>query len=1204
MKKITPSSFRYIATAALLLYITSISAQTIGPLTLSSPGTTGTYSSNVRVTLAPGFRSLAPFVAKIQAVDCAPLTTSPTLTGNYVISGIPRISGFTDESQLAGQGTCQLMQSIQYVDGLGRPVQNVQVMASPALQDIILPQAYDQYGREINRYLPYPALTGASGSYRTNAVSTDQQGFYTAPPSWSGVSAIDSAHARTQFDNSPLNRPVEQGATGVPWQLTGITGGGHTVKMDYTSNNNVAYAAPDTSGNSRQVALYTTSIIPSGAQTLNRVGNNATYPTGRLTVTIAKDENWTSGRAGTVEEYKDIDGRVLLKRFYNYVGTTLQQLSTYYVYDDMGRLAFVLPPGAKPDSTSAISTATLNNFCYQYLYDGLGRPIQKKLPGKGWEYIVYNNMDQPVATQDSLQHFNKQWIYTKYDAQGRAVMTGIWTNGGADVTRTALQGTLTGITTNLYETALTTGTGYTNVAWPTRDTTLLTVNYYDNYSNAPGMPSQFIAPTGTDQGTRGQLVATKTAVLNAPADLLWSTHYYDYWGRSLISYAQHYLGGTVDARNFDAVNITYDFSNEPTTVTRKHWNTTSTTVPLLTITNTYLYDHVGRKLKTWEQIRNGSNAPTTKTLLSKIDYNEINQVKAKNLHSIDSVNFLQPINYTYNERGWLRSSSASLFQLQLQYNTGTNKQYNGNIAYQLWGTAALPNTNTFTYTYDRLNRLTSGASSDHFAERGISYDVMGNINTLSRVYNNVVIDSMAYAYSSTNQAQSINDRSLDAGTIGYPTGSHAYTYDGNGNVKIDNSKGISIGYNLLNLPQNITGGKTITYTYDAAGNKLRRVSSATGNTDYIGGIQYDGTATDTLSFIQTEEGKAVPNGAGYNYEYYLGDNLGNTRVTFGTKTGTVVPYQNNDYLPFGMEIDRSVTSPKNEYLYNKKELQEELGQYDYGARFYDPVIGRWTNVDPLAEIYRRWSTYNYVKDNPIRFTDPDGMSVSYDNWGNATYDNVGTPDATNYALGLQIAGQTSKEGKDKVRADAKAAADTSKSKGISLSSKVRNWTNGFALGTIAAGGGPEDVAADGIAGSEEILGQYFAFFAKLGEDVADLLAVTTTVVRNGNRKDNSDPHIVYVIFSLDMHGDMITEKYGISGRQDTDNGSNPRPAYQVNRLNKGLDNAEPGRLYSWVRIARTSNRLQALSLESVLVTAYARTHRGRSPNRQWYPLPK
>ena len=94
---------------------------------------------------------------------------------------------------------------------------------------------------------------------------------------------------------------------------------------------------------------------------------------------------------------------------------------------------------------------------------------------------------------------------------------------------------------------------------------------------------------------------------------------------------------------------------------------------------------MGRKLKSWEQITNGNSTPTTKTLLSQVVYNETGQVMTKQLHSTDSVNFFQNVAYTYNERGWLLTSSAPLFAMQLYYNTGTVKQYNGNIVYQYFG---------------------------------------------------------------------------------------------------------------------------------------------------------------------------------------------------------------------------------------------------------------------------------------------------------------------------------------------------------------------------------------------------------------------------------------------------------------------------------------------------------------------------------------
>jgi RHS repeat-associated protein len=280
---------------------------------------------------------------------------------------------------------------------------------------------------------------------------------------------------------------------------------------------------------------------------------------------------------------------------------------------------------------------------------------------------------------------------------------------------------------------------------------------------------------------------------------------------------------------------------------------------------------------------------------------------------------------------------------------------------------------------------------------------MGNITRLQRKLNSSLIDQMKYTYTGGNKLSSVLDTNVNIADSRFQlAGTTGYVYDVNGNmtsrtnaVNAGNNL-TSISYNFLNLPKTMTfGTNTITYTYGASGNKLRKVVGSIVNNDYIGGIHYEGGA---FVFAQTEVGRVVKNGSGadpvYSYEYTLSDHLGNGRVYFDIYSGVARKIQEDEYYAFGLPINIGpVPSFENKYQYNGKEKQDQEKMFDYGARFYDPVIGRWTSVDPLAEKMRRHSPYNYGFNNPIRFVDPDGMMPFDDYYSNQNGKYLGSDDA-------------------------------------------------------------------------------------------------------------------------------------------------------------------------------------------------------------------
>ncbi|MCX8526481.1 RHS repeat-associated core domain-containing protein, partial [Chryseobacterium formosus] len=120
------------------------------------------------------------------------------------------------------------------------------------------------------------------------------------------------------------------------------------------------------------------------------------------------------------------------------------------------------------------------------------------------------------------------------------------------------------------------------------------------------------------------------------------------------------------------------------------------------------------------------------------------------------------------------------------------------------------------------------------------------------------------------------------------------------------------------------------------------------------------------------------------YIYHYNDHLGNVRVSFARENNVAVVIKATDYYAFGLAYSNTRidnTQRNYQYEYNGKELQEETGMYDYGARFYMPDLGRWGTTDPLAEAYSPFSPYAYVANNPINYYDPDGMQIEESSTG-------------------------------------------------------------------------------------------------------------------------------------------------------------------------------------------------------------------------------
>lgn len=793
-------------------------------------------------------------------------------------------------------------QVTQFFDGLGRPTETVAKQQTPGLHDLISLNFYDQYGRESQNYLSY-SDNGTSGAFRTDA-TTKQPAFYN-----SYLSNTEAYYYSNKiFDASPLNTALKTTAPGKSWT-------GQNVGTSQLAKTNDVYDS---------VIIWN---IGFANDTLPVKGGY--YDPGTLQVNETTDE-----QNNEVLEYKDLEGQIILKKVEfsdslnaGHVGW----LCTYYVYDDMGNLRTVIPPLAVAQLQArnwAFESHTLSGstialqLCFNYQYDTRKRMVTKEVPGAREVWMVYDARDRLVMTQDSVMRAQSNWLYTDYDSLNRPVLTGMWnTTGDRDYHQNLASNSV------IYPS-------------PSTGNTILTQTYYDDYSwvtgSGSGLTSSLITTYNTNTSyfytasntsfpypqsitstaeTNGLVTGTKVNVIGS-STYLYSVNFYDDRDRLIQSQSTNYSGGN------DTSTIQYSFAGQVLRNLACHAKSGTNPQSYSVLTKTF-YDANNRISAITKKISN-----SLEDTIASNSYDELGQLSLKKIglsrNSVADYTYtnqpLDTLRYSYNIRGWLRginkdytrgqNSAVNWFGEDLSYDFGfTAAETNGNIAGIRWKNGSDNTPRAYGFEYDNVNRLTeadfaqysSGTTWDvsagiDYSVHSINYDLNGNILSLNqmgaKLSGSVLVDSLIYNYTAkSNKLNYVTDIVDDTSAhLGDFTEIHNnttadYTYDANGNLTKDNNKNISsITYNFLNLPNKVTvtGEGSITYTYDATGNKLQKQTvegSKTTTTLYLGGFNY---INDTLQYISTEEGRARQSSVNdvdtFYYDFFERDHLGNIRT--------------------------------------------------------------------------------------------------------------------------------------------------------------------------------------------------------------------------------------------------------------------------------------------------------------------------------------
>lgn len=497
-------------------------------------------------------------IAATRVVAQAPSPYNPDIVKNFIRTWDAK-APVSNYMELMNRPLSDVVQSTQYLDGLGRPLQSVIKQGSletgGTAADVVNAVFYDPFGREQYKYLPFAANnTGGypvnDGNFKLNPFV--QQGVFMQAQY--GAQNESHFYARTNFETSPLSRPEKNMAPGINW-----AGADRGVQQKYWLT---------TTGDAPVKIWTVTNNSPGNFGDYSTGGD---YPVGELYKNLVIDEEGKQ-----VIELKDKDGKVILKKVQltgaadegngsAYTGW----LCTYYIYDNLGSLRCVIQPKAVETMAAAsnwtLSAEMLEGQCFRYEYDSRRRMIMKKVPGAAPVYMVYDKRDRLVMTRDGNLSTAGKWLVTLYDELNRPVQTGLWESAN----NWSFHSSQAASSSNYYY-------PFTESGVPGSGWEMLTQTHYDNYLNLPAGPtasylpdwnSYFLAANNQwpypqqpqqSNATRGLVTWTKVRVLESnPVMFIVTVNIYDDKARIIQSKNTNMLGGT------DVVSTQYNWAGQP-----------------------------------------------------------------------------------------------------------------------------------------------------------------------------------------------------------------------------------------------------------------------------------------------------------------------------------------------------------------------------------------------------------------------------------------------------------------------------------------------------------------------------------------------------------------------------------------------------------------------------------------------------------------